>query len=264
MPRYEIYRRILRGCVRSSDCLIAVDHRIASWLEEEFFARDVHVIPNGVDTLRFNPTLRPQDTRERLGIPARGRIVLAAKHLTVKNGMEYVVRAMPLVLKDVPDAHLLLAGEGKLRGRLISLISDLGIRDNVTMSGQIPNEHMPAVIASCDVGTIPSVPIGGVEEATSILMLEMMACGKLVVASAIGGLRETMQHGETGLLVEPGNPAALAGGIISALSNSELRARIGANARQYVERHHSWEAIAAKVAKLYSQLLTGGSGSHPC
>jgi len=133
----------------------------------------------------------------------------------------------------------------------------------VTMSGQIPNEYMPSVIASCDVGTIPSVPVGGVEEATSILMLEIMACGKVVVASAIGGLRETLQNGETGILVEPGNPAALARGITSALTDSELRARIGVNARQFVERHHSWEVIAAKVANLYSQLLSGESGSEP-
>src|SRR6267143_514629 len=235
MPRYEIYRRTLQGCVRASDCMIAVDHRIASWLTEEYLAPDVQVIPNGVDTLRFNPTIGPQDTRARFGIPAKGPIVLAAKHLTAKNGMEYIVRAMPLILKDVPNAHLVLAGEGKLRRQLESLISDLQIRNNVTLPGQIPNEQMPAVIASCDVGVIPSVRVGGVEEATSILMLEMMASGKLVVASAIGGLRETIQNGETGFLVEPADPVALANAIVSGLSNPELRARIGANARGYVE-----------------------------
>jgi glycosyltransferase involved in cell wall biosynthesis len=261
MPRYEIYRRILRGCVRASDCLIAVDHRIASWLTEEFSAPRVHVIPNGVDTFRFNPTLESRETRQRLGITAKAPLILAAKHLTAKNGMEYIVRAMPSILKEVPEAHLLLAGEGRLRGSLTSLISDLRIRDSVTMPGQIPNADMPAVIASCDIGAIPSVPVGGVEEATSILMLEMMACGKVVVASAIGGLRETIRDGETGFLVEPRNPTALAYAIVSGLSSSERRAKIGANARRYVEDHHSWQVIAAKVGKLYSQFITIGSES---
>ena len=114
---------------------------------------------------------------------------------------------------------------------------------------------MPGVIASCDVGTIPSVPVDGVEEATSVLMLEMMACGKLVVASAIGGLRETIRSGETGLLVEPANPAALADSIITGLSNPELRTRIGSNAHKFVELHHSWGAIAARIAGLYEQFL---------
>jgi len=255
MPRYEIYRRTLRGCVRASDCLIAVDHRIASWLSEEFSARDVSVIPNGVDTLRFRPMPPLPNVLDRFAIQAKGPLILAAKHFSAKNGLEYIVRAMPRVLREIPDAHLVLAGEGKLKEKLITLISELGIQRNVTMPGQIPNEFMPGVIASCDVGAIPSVPVDGVEEATSVLMLEMMACGKLVVASAIGGLRETIRSGETGLLVEPANPEALADSIIAGLSNPELRTRIGSNAHKFVELHHSWGAIAARIARLYEQFL---------
>jgi len=255
MPRYEIYRRTMLRCVRTSDCLIAVDHRIASWLIEDFVASEVHVIPNGVDTLRFSPAHASRDVLGRLGIQTKGPLILAAKHFTAKNGMEYILRAMPLILKEVPNAHLVLAGDGKLREELVSLVSKLGIWNNVTMPGQIPHEYMPAVIACCDLGAIPSVPVSGVEEATSILMLEMMACGKLVVASSIGGLRETIRDRETGMLVEPGDPAALADSIVAGLSDPELRSRVGANARQYVETHHSWGAIAARVARVYAQFI---------
>jgi len=255
MPRYEIYRRTMLGCVRASDCLIAVDHRIATWLTDDFVAGEVHVIPNGVDTFRFRPAHPPRDVLRRLGIQKSGPIILAAKHFTAKNGMEYIVRAMPLVVREVPNAHLVLAGEGRLREELVSLISELGIWDSITMPGQIPQEDMPAVIAGCDLGTIPSVPVSGVEEATSILMLEMMACGKLVVASSIGGLRETIRDRETGMLVEPANPVALADSIVAGLSDPELRSRVGANARHYVETHHSWGVIAERIARLYDRFL---------
>jgi glycosyltransferase involved in cell wall biosynthesis len=99
MPRYEIYRRTMRGCVRSSDCLIAVDHRIASWLTDEFSASDVCVIPNGVDTIRFRPMSPSPAVLDRFGIRVKGPVMLAAKHFTPKNGLEYIVRAMPRVLR---------------------------------------------------------------------------------------------------------------------------------------------------------------------
>ena len=257
LPRYEIYKRTVRWCVQASDYTIAVDSRIASWLTEEFSARNVCVIPNGVDVHRFRPMTAHRSVLDSLGIPAQGPMILAAKHFTPKNGMEHVVRAMPLVLREIPDAHLVLAGSGKLKDKLVSLIGELGIRDHVTMPGQIPNEYMPDVIASCDVGTIPSMPVSGVEEATSILMLEMMACGKLVIASAIGGLRETIRNGETGLLVEPGQPASLARALVAALNDAQLRSGIGGRARKYVEIHHSWEAVADRVAEVYEGLLGG-------
>jgi glycosyltransferase involved in cell wall biosynthesis len=255
LPRFEFYRRTLHGCVRASDCLIAVDQRIASWLTEEFSANDVQVIPNGVDTDRFRPLRPSRDVVRRFGINDKGPLILAAKHFTPKNGLEYIVRAMPLVLEEIPDAHLVLAGDGKLREKLVSIVSDLRIGDSVSMPGQIANEYMPEIIAACDIGTIPSVPVSGVEEATSVLMLEMMACGKLVVASAIGGLRETIRNGETGILCEPANPQALADSVVSGLSNLELRTRIGLNARKFVELHHSWRAMGERIGRLYERFL---------
>lgn len=255
LPRYEIYDWILDACVRESDALIAVDSRIAHWLAREYHARNVSVIPNGVDLVRFRPRLPSPRILRQLGIPDSVPKLLAAKHFTPKNGMETVVRAMPLVLKEVPDAHLVLAGSGRLKSHLAALISDLGISDHVTMPGQVANELMPDVIAACDVGVIPSMPVAGVEEATSILMLELMASAKLVVASSIGGLRETIQPQVTGILVEPNSPPALAQALVTSLSDSELRSQIGGAARQYVEKHHSWSAVGGRVAAIYDRLL---------
>jgi glycosyltransferase involved in cell wall biosynthesis len=255
MPRYEFYERILQSCVDTSDYLIAVDSRIAEWLRKEFSASQISVIPNGVDLLRFRPSGIAGGPVSLPGVPQNGPRILAAKHFAAKNGMEIAVRAMPTVLQTIPDARLILAGSGKLKARLQSLVAELGIDNNVSMPGQIPNESMPELIASCDLGVIPSMPVAGVEEATSILMLELMASGKPVIASAIGGLRETIRHGETGLLVEPGQARALGERIVSTLADPQLCARIGSNARRYVELHHSWHAVANQVADVYDRFL---------
>jgi glycosyltransferase involved in cell wall biosynthesis len=109
--------------------------------------------------------------------------------------------------------------------------------------------------AAADAIVIPSVLSAGVEEATSLSMLEGMACGKPVIVTAVGGLKETVRDGATGLIVPPADPPAIAAAALRLLSDPELRARIGVSARKYVEDHHSYTAHAKLVLAEYDLAL---------
>lgn len=257
-PLFEVYDRLVRAAVETSGWLIAVDGRIAEWLRRDYGTRNVGVIPNGVDTVRYRPGLDGAEFRRAMGIPGEAPLILAAKHFVPKNGMDVIVRAMPRVCSEVPEARLLLAGHGELEPLIKRLVDDLSLRKRVYMPGQLPHERMPEALAACDLCVVPSVPVAGVEEATSVLALEAMASGKPVVASNLGGLREIIAHGDTGVLVSPGDPEALGASVAELLHDDKRRRDLGERARSYVVAHHSWASIAQKVEAVYERLLVRG------
>lgn len=258
-PLYRFYDSVVRAAVEASTEIVAVDHRIASWLRQVYSAQDVTVVPNGVDAERFRPGLPGQKIRREWGISSDAPLLLAAKHFVPKNGLEVVVRALPHILPERPDARLVLAGRGALEGALRNTVAELHLESYVVMPGQLPHPRMPEALSACDVCVIPSIPVAGVEEATSILALEAMACARSVVASAIGGLREILDDGVTGMLVKPGDPKALAGVVLSLLRDPERRETMGRRAREFVEARHSWTAIAQLTEAVYARAL----GSDP-
>ena len=254
-PLFAIYDWMVRKSVEMSEQIIAVDNRIAAWLREEYASKEVEVIPNGVDTALFRPGLSGENIRRTHGIPIGPPLVLGAKHLVPKNGLDVLIRAIPHVLQEIPEAWLLIVGEGALRDSLRTVVHECGVEARVVMPGQLPHRMMPQVLGACNVCVVPSIPISGVEEATSILALEAMACGKPVVASNIGGLREIIEDGRTGILTPAGDPEALAQSIVKALKDSNLARSLGERARKHVEAHHSWNVIGRRVAAVYNKIL---------
>jgi glycosyltransferase involved in cell wall biosynthesis len=230
----------VQAAVLISDAIITVDSRIAHWLWEYYHARGIHVIPNGVDPGLFHPDIEENALLEGSGMVQMVRetqgnrkhfTILFAKGLSPKNGAEVLQEAMPIVRSHVQNVDLFMA------------------------TGQVPHSEMPNLIRSADLVVIPSVPVAGVEEATSILALEAMASGKCVIASDIGGLREIIDPNNTGILVSPGDPEALADEIIAALQDDERRTMIGVLARKAVLRDYTWERAATATIKVYESVL---------
>lgn len=247
----DMCEAFVRACVEVSDAIIAVDHRIANWLLDNYEASRIYVIPNGVDPEIFHPERGYEMTIETAfhgesgllqgsGMASVARevwgnrehpMILFAKGLSPKNGASVAVEAMPIVRQQVPDADLFMA------------------------TGQVPHAQMPDLIRHADIVVIPSVPVAGVEEATSILALEAMASGKPVIASDIGGLREIIQNDVTGILVPPGDAEILAEEIVYLLHSEERREQLGRKAREYVIRNHSWQHIADLTENVYDPIL---------
>ena len=150
---------------------------------------------------------------------------------------------------------LLLAGDGPLRKRLNELISETGIGRHVVMTGQVPHSLMPELLAAADVVAVPSVQVAGVEEASSLILLEGMASGKPVVASEIGGMRDLIQNRVTGFLVPPTGITAMSDALTEILQDAELAKSLGERARQHVVANHSSESVGRKVMNIYETIL---------
>jgi glycosyltransferase involved in cell wall biosynthesis len=220
--------------------------------------RRAHVLHNAIDLERFaRPALDPSALRQQLGLPPDGPLIGTIGRLTEQKGYADLLAAAALVLRARPDARFMLVGEGDLEADLRRQARDLGIADRVLFTG--PRPDVERVLWTLELFVSSSL-----WEGLPTVVLESMAAGVPVVATAVTGTRETILAGETGLLVPPGDPARLAMAIQELLDRPGLARALAARARQDVERF-SISAVAAGYRRLYEDLLplpAWGAGSE--
>jgi glycosyltransferase involved in cell wall biosynthesis len=235
-----------RVLARGVDRYIAVSRDIAGKLVEVMHwpTRKIEVIHNGV---RVEPVQHgdPAVRRELTGGVDRA-VVLTAARLDPQKGLDILVRAAA----DVPEARFVVAGDGRERAGLHAAIGERGLGDRVVLLGH--RNDIPSLLAASDVFVLPSL-----YEGSSLAILEAMAAGKAVIASRIGGTDELIVEEESGLLVPPSDSVALAAAVRRVLGDADLRGRLGAAARERVQRHFSAHAVADRTTRLYEELLAG-------
>lgn len=238
----RLWRRIFRTFLRKADHNLAASTEIASVGKNIAPQVDVEPLTNGVDTSVFQKTdpILPhlEEGQYRLIIPRR---------LFSKNGVEYFVRALPMI-RDAVNVEAIVIGDGPERSKLESLAGKLGVTDHLKFMGVYPHDKMPGLLSSSDLAVFPSLM-----EATSIAALESMACEVPVAASRIGGLPEILDQ-EVGALFEPANPESLAETVIALLEGGQLR-KLGLEARKRVVERWSNERLTDRHLEIYEDLL---------
>ena len=236
-------RRLLFASARRVAANIAVSESVRSRLAREArLAEDaIAVIPNGIAL--------PSDEAAQAARPAAPgfRLVFVGR-LVESKGLEILIAALPLVLQALPEARLELIGDGPARAGLEAQVRELGLEGRVAFSGFLA-EVAPR-LAQADLMVSPSRI-----EGLPLAVLEAMAWSLPVVASDIPGHRELVRPGETGWLVPPDDPGALARGVIAALQDRQRSQSLAVNARALVKRDFSAEAMARRHVALYRRLL---------
>ena len=218
VPAAELRRRAW-GAAR----VIACNNDAAA--ELRCMGGNVALVPHGVDVRRFTPAPPPRDEPLRL---------LAVGRLVEKKGFDVLIHALTR-LGGSP--RLRIIGDGGLRGRLEHTVASARLADRVELSGTATHRELPSAYADADVVIVPSVEDAtGDRDGLPNVVLEAMASGRPVIASAIGAIPSAVQDSESGLLVPPGDAAALAGAIALVASDRALRERMGAAGRLVVER----------------------------
>jgi glycosyltransferase involved in cell wall biosynthesis len=200
--------------------------------------RKVVVLENGVDLDRFTNLPPANNPAPRIGVVANLRPV---------KGVDVFVRAAGQLASEFPTATFHIAGQGEQRTDLERLIGESGLSDRVTLHGAVAD--MPAFLAGLDVAVLPSHA-----EGMSNAVLEYLAAGRPVVATDVGANAHLLGGGDFGLLVQPGDPGALANGIGQLLMDSPLAARLAAAGRGHVCQHYSRDAMRRRFEDFYEQL----------
>lgn len=217
-------------------------------------AEKVEVIPNGIDPARFSVEVDPAEVKRRIGVPEDAQTILFVGRLVPQKGAEFLIRAMPEVLRDFPKARLIVAGDGWQKDYLMKLAFSLGVDDYAKFLGFVEESFLPKLVKAADVLVVPSV-----YEPFGIVALEGMAAGVPVVVSKTGGLQEIVDHEVDGLWVYPRDPFSIAWGIRRILSDPAFAKKLAENGRKKVEEKYSWRKVALKTAELYREVIYGGS-----
>lgn len=228
--------------VELSDYNFAASKEIADVGEALGPSISVETLVNGVETEIFRPV---EATHPRAG--RKWRLVVP-RRLFPKNGVEFFVRAMPLVAARA-DADAIIVGDGPDREMLESLARELGVAERIEFLGARPHAEMPGLLCSADLAVFPSLM-----EATSVAALECMACGLPVAASAVGGLPQIVDDSVGGLF-PPGNPEALAAKVLELLADEGLAER-GRAGRRSVVTKWSNERLVDRHLEVYGGLIS--------
>jgi glycosyltransferase involved in cell wall biosynthesis len=202
----------------------------------------MRVIHNGVEIPAQSVSPRPA------GVPADARIILCVANLIHYKGHHDLLAAAMEVLPRFPDVALVLVGEGALRAALEARVAHAGLRDRVHFLGQ--REDVPALLAAAKLFVLPSH-----EEGFPNALLEAMAHGLPVVATRVGGVPEAVVHGETGLLVPPQDPAALAEALSALLRDPDLAQKMGRAGRERAASQFTLDRMVRETEALYAELL---------
>lgn len=246
MRRFRYVRPFLRFVLRRTDTVTAN----SSFTAEQILAlgkNHVEVIPYGW-TIENRPI--PADP----GAYRSGqKEILFVGRLIQRKGLEYLVRAMPRIMAHT-DAHLVIVGEGDEESRVRDLVRKLGLETRVQFTGVVSNQSLREHYRRCDIFVLPSiVDDSGDTEGLGVVLIEAMQFRKPVVAANVGGIRDVVIHGVTGLLVPQRDPDALADAVLRVFTEDGLGEKLGFAAKAYVEQKFNWTLITQAILECYTQ-----------
>lgn len=239
-------------CTRADQVAILCDGLKQDLVRRHIPAQKITPVFNGVDIDDFQPGAVDGEYQRQWQLAGKKVIGFIGSFYRYE-GLDLLVKAFAHIAKEDKDAVLLLVGGGEMEGELAQLIAGLELGKRVVMPGRIPHERVPGVYAMIDVLAYPRYSMRLTELVTPLKPLEAMAMGKALVASDVGGHKELIRHGETGLLFKAGDEAALAGELKRLLKDDELRETLQRQGREWVSRHHTWEKTTAVYLDIYAR-----------
>lgn len=249
-------QRLLRRLTRMAHRVTAVAEPVREFLRDSVGIpeRKLVTIQNGVDVARFE-SAKPLD-RSRVGCTDREFVIGCVARLSREKGHAVLLEAFQRMHAVHPNARLLLIGEGEEGVRLKASADRLGLNGAVRFLGL--REDVPELLATCDAVVLPSL-----EEGFPMVLLEAMAAGKAVVATQVGAIPGLIRAGDTGMLVPPGDPTALADAMSWLLDDASLRRRLGGRGQALVRDTFGFDKTISQYDQVYQAVLSNDRG-HRC
>ena len=230
---------IAKWTFKSADKIICYTEKEKSMLKKLGIDSDkIAVIHNGTDTNMFIPCEKEKNSNQILWI---GRF-------TPGKGVEYLIDAFNILIKEYPNLKLIMIGKGPLKGNIEQKIQNLNLSKNITIMNFIPNSKLPEIYQNSDVFVLPSI-----NEGVPRTILEAMACGLPIVCTELPQLINIVEG--CGSLVPLRDPQALAEAISKIISDKERAQKLGENGRKKVVENYSWEDTVKRTINLYEGLI---------
>lgn len=255
---FNIIRERDLNSIEVVQAIVGVDTRIKEDCETFTKGRrpelPVHAIPNFVNTDIYKPAnmKEKQNAKKYFKIPESKKVVICIRRLCDKNGVIFAVKAM----EKVENTVLLVGGDGPNMESIRSYVNEHNLSSKVKLFGGVEGEVKANMYAAADYALVPSITVNGLQEATSISAIEAMACGMVLIASGIGGLKELVQSGENGVLVDEQSEDQIAAALNELNANEQKAADLSEAARKTVIEEYSHIVGANKYLKVFETALS--------
>lgn len=257
--RYRLTRALETWAVRNADAVTV----ICEGLRGDLVARGIDpakitVIPNAVDIEQFATGGRPDpELKLRLGL-GNSRVLGFVGSFYAYEGLDLLIAALPAIARQMPDVKVLLVGGGPQDAALKQQVMALDLKDRVVFTGRVPHAEVNRYYDLIDVLVYPRHPMRLTELVTPLKPLEAMAQGRLMVASDVGGHKELIRDGRTGVLFRAGNAGDLASKVVGLLKYEQGWDSLRKNGRHFVETERTWAASVARYRGVYGGLVKPG------
>lgn len=247
--RYNLATAVRVICVSTQ----AKSHLIRAWNVPE---GKIAVFPNGVDVNQFGPNPEARGkVRAHFGIDEHPMVIFVGSFFPYQD-VRVLIDAFSRLLHTVPQAHLVLVGEGEQYNDMIQYANSMGLSSNVSFTGFLPHAEIPRLISASDIAVAPYKNIAQERFLISPMKLfEYMASGTASVASDIGQISDVIQNGHNGLLVPPSNADMLAEALNTLITHPQLRLELGRQSRDDVIGKYSWESYVSRLENMYMTVI---------
>jgi phosphatidylinositol alpha-1,6-mannosyltransferase len=252
-----VTRRLLTQVARRAALVTCVSQWAATELRRMVGPRPrIELLPPGIDPRRYHPGVADAAVRERHGLDEHP-VVCCVSRLTLRKGQDKVIRALPWILREIPETRFLVVGTGPDLERLQSLAVRKRVADRVIFAGEVLPDVAPQYFRAGDVFAMPcrSRKLGLEVEAFGTVFNEAAAVGRPSVAGDSGGAPEAVVHGETGLVVDGNEVDEVAEAILELLGDPEKAAKLGAAGADRVHRDLTWDALSVRLRGLLIDAL---------
>ncbi len=254
--RYRLTRALETWAVRRADAVTVICEGLRNDLAARGIpAGKITVIPNAVDIDWFETGGRPDpELKMKLGL-GTSRVLGFIGSFYAYEGLDLLIAALPAILKQMPDVKLLLVGGGPQDAALRQQVMALDLRDRVIFTGRVPHAEVNRYYDLVDVLVYARHPMRLTDLVTPLKPLEAMAQGRLMVASDVGGHRELIQDGKTGVLFRAGQAGDLASKVVALLKYEQGWDTLKKNGRRFVESERNWAASVARYRGVYGGIV---------
>lgn len=213
----------------------------------------VRVMQPGYDAGFFSPCAINSQFREKHGWTGR-KVVLTVGRLQRRKGHDHVIMALQRIREQVPDVLYVIVGDGEEREFLENLVAEFQLRSYVQFMGKVDDATMLSCYQQSDLFVLANRDVDGDFEGFGMVLVEAQACGKPVIAGLSGGTAETLQPGETGILVDAAYPELIAGAVVTLLQDDPLRNAMGVHAAEWVSSHFEWGNLVVQAKGIFMEL----------
>jgi glycosyltransferase involved in cell wall biosynthesis len=242
--------RIIKKILKTSDAIIVASHATYKEVQKIIHnAKRIHLIPNGVDIGKFNPSLDRNIVRKKFGVKETF-LVFSLRHHRQVYGLKYLIKAAAIVLEEYDDVFFIIGGKGELLHYHKKIANKLEISNKIIFTGEIKRMEVPHYYAASDVVVVPSL-----QEAFGLVVSEAMATGKPVIGTDVGGIPDQIIDGYNGFLVKKKKSNEIADKILWILENEDKAITMGFNGRKIAENKFNLEKRVTKIIDLYENLL---------